>query len=184
MPSSLYWLMHLSIYLIILSSQVELCISQGYYVAMPECYLDKVLLKNEIITNTLKLFILYKVTSQTSSAQVGWIIFLKWFFPLNYLYKNVIQTFYEIKSIMTLHGQMDMWWNYYKKAISLNIFQYTYSLWLIRGYSKMKVISYFLRSFQNVIFTILCRKRYYNLLFYYFPLYSCLWLEGWRGYDL
>lgn len=43
---------------VMLSSQSELCISQGYYVAMLECYLHKMLLKNDIITNTLKLFIL------------------------------------------------------------------------------------------------------------------------------
>lgn len=47
---------------IILPTQFELCISQGYNVAMPECYLHKELLKNGIITNTLKLFILYKGT--------------------------------------------------------------------------------------------------------------------------
>lgn len=50
---------------ILVSKQLELCFSQGYYVAILECYLHKVLLKNDIITNTLKLFILGRVTSQT-----------------------------------------------------------------------------------------------------------------------
>lgn len=56
---------------IILSTQFKLCISQGYYVAMLECYLHKVLLKNDIITNTLKLFILCMVTSQSPSTKAG-----------------------------------------------------------------------------------------------------------------
>lgn len=56
---------------IILSTQFGLCISQGYYVAMLECYVHKVLLKNDIITNILKLFILCKVTSQPTSTKAG-----------------------------------------------------------------------------------------------------------------